>query len=49
MIQGDSMRASTREPDPAMVIAAFTEAFENIRHIRGERIWFCNAYGKAVV
>ncbi len=32
------------KPDPAFVIAAFAETSENIRHIRSERIWFCNAY-----
>ena len=46
------MNPSTHEPvakpDPALVVAAFTQTSENIRHIRSERIWFANAYGAIV-
>jgi hypothetical protein len=48
MTQRDSKPASPREQNPALVVAAFTQASENIRHIRSERIWFCNAYGAII-
>jgi hypothetical protein len=34
--------------DPHLVTAAFVQAWENIRHIRNERIWFTNAYTAVV-
>lgn len=46
------MTPSTHEcvakPDAVLVVAAFTQTCENIRHIRSERIWFANAYGAIV-
>lgn len=35
---------STQLTNPALVVAAFSEASENVRHIRNERLLFCNAY-----
>ena len=32
----------------ALATAAFVQAWENIRHIRNERIWFTNAYTAVV-
>ena len=29
---------------PALAAAAYVQAWENVRHIRNERIWFTNAY-----
>ncbi len=33
---------------PALVAAAYVQAWENIRHVRNERIWFTNAYTAVV-
>lgn len=33
---------------PQIVVAAYVQACENIRHIRNERIWFTNAYTAVV-
>ena len=33
---------------PGIVAAAYTQACENVRHIRNERIWFTNAYTAVV-
>ncbi len=30
--------------EPHVAAAAFVQAWENVRHIRNERIWFTNAY-----
>jgi hypothetical protein len=30
--------------NPALAAAAYVQAWENVRHIRNERIWFTNAY-----
>ena len=35
-------------PDPALVAAAYVQAWESVRHIRHERIWFTNAYSAIV-
>lgn len=43
-----SMHECVAKPDAALVVAAFTQTSENIRHIRSERIWFANAYGAIV-
>ena len=32
----------------ALATAAFVQAWENVRHIRGERIWFTNVYTAVV-
>ncbi|MBK9128024.1 MAG: hypothetical protein IPM13_09505 [Phycisphaerales bacterium] len=34
--------------EPHVASAAFVQAWENIRHIRNERIWFTNAYTAVV-
>ena len=34
--------------NPALAAAAYVQAWENVRHIRNERIWFTNAYGVIV-
>lgn len=34
--------------NPGLVAAAYTQACENVRHIRNERIWFTNAYTAVV-
>lgn len=34
--------------NPALVAAAYVQAWENVRHIRNERIWFTNAYSAIV-
>ena len=33
---------------PVLAAAAFVQAWENVRHIRNERIWFTNAYSAIV-
>jgi hypothetical protein len=35
-------------PNPALAAAAYVQAWENVRHIRNERIWFTNAYSAIV-
>jgi hypothetical protein len=35
-------------PSPALAAAAYVQAWENVRHIRNERIWFTNAYSAIV-
>lgn len=44
MVGEHSIGELARESDSVFVVAAFTQTSENIRHIRSERIWFCNAY-----
>ena len=34
--------------NPALATAAYVQAWENVRHIRNERIWFTNAYSAIV-
>ena len=34
--------------DPALAAAAYVQAWESVRHIRNERIWFTNAYSAIV-
>ena len=34
--------------NPALAAAAYVQAWENVRHIRNERIWFTNAYSAIV-
>lgn len=34
--------------EPHLAAAAFVQAWENVRHIRNERIWFTNAYTAVV-
>ena len=34
--------------NPALATAAYVQAWENVRHIRNERIWFTNAYTAVV-
>lgn len=35
---------SERSPSPHVAAALVTQAWENVRHIRNERIWFSNIY-----
>jgi hypothetical protein len=35
-------------PSPAIAAAAYVQAWESVRHIRNERIWFTNAYSAIV-
>ena len=35
-------------PNPALAAAAYVQAWESVRHIRNERIWFTNAYSAIV-
>jgi hypothetical protein len=34
--------------NPALAAAAYVQAWESVRHIRNERIWFTNAYSAIV-
>ena len=34
--------------NPALAVGAYVQAWENVRHIRNERIWFTNAYSAIV-
>jgi hypothetical protein len=34
--------------NPALAVGVYVQAWENVRHIRNERIWFTNAYGVIV-
>ena len=33
---------------PALAVAAYVQAWESVRHVRNERIWFTNAYSAIV-
>ncbi|MBK9120406.1 MAG: hypothetical protein IPM18_12510 [Phycisphaerales bacterium] len=40
--------ANSLATEPHVASAAFVQAWENVRHIRNERIWFTNAYTAVV-
>lgn len=42
-------RRSSPAGHPGLAAAAFVQAWENVRHIRNERIWFTNAYSAILV
>jgi hypothetical protein len=44
MIQDSKNPSAQLATEPHVAAAAFVQAWENVRHIRNERIWFTNAY-----
>ena len=48
MIEQTNQESRQIPVEPKLVAAAYTQAWENIRHIRNERIWFTNAYTAVV-
>lgn len=48
MTEQASHKSSQDAIDPHVSAAAFNQAWENVRHIRNERVWFTNAYTAVV-
>ena len=44
----DEEEGSQLASNPALAAAAYVQAWESVRHIRNERIWFTNAYSAIV-
>jgi hypothetical protein len=48
MIEQIKQESSQGVIEPHLASAAFVQAWENVRHVRNERIWFTNAYTAVV-
>jgi hypothetical protein len=48
MIEQTKQESSQGVIEPHLASAAFVQAWENVRHVRNERIWFTNAYTAVV-